>query len=174
MKRIGGRLIYGVTAATVFALIAGFAIASISLTASSQNAGGNFVSSNGAVTGLTYTSTVLGATSNPPPAASSGSAATPQALVANANSFCATTCVAGHFAEVVTYTFTTSMTGSIQILIQVTATPGNGTATLYLKQAATAVGGTIVLTWDAGNATATLTAVTLVDQQCVGAGGSCP
>jgi hypothetical protein len=172
MKRIGGRVIYAVTAAAALALVGGFAIASISLTNSSQNAQGNLVNASGAVTGITYTSTVLGATSNPAPAASTGTGGAPQVVVSGANDFCANTCTASDFAQVVTYTFTTSMTGSIQIQIQVSASAGGGTATLYLKQAGTAVGGTVVITWDMGTSTATLTSVTLALQQCSGA--TCP
>ncbi|MCI4319843.1 MAG: hypothetical protein L3K23_06915 [Thermoplasmata archaeon] len=172
MNRINGKLIYGVTAASILALIAGFAMASISLTTTTQNATGNYVNASGAVTGVTYTSTVLGATSSPAPAASTGTGAAPQAVAAGANAFCANTCTAGDFAQVVTYTFTTSMAGSIQINIQVTATVGGGVATLYLKQAGAAVAGTIVITWDVGSATSSLTAVTLGLQQCSGA--TCP
>jgi hypothetical protein len=172
MRRIEGRTIYVATAATILALIGGFTIGSIGLTNSTQNASGNFVSSSGAVTGVTYTSTVLGATSNPAPSASTGSAGAPQVVVTGANNFCANTCTAGDFAQIVTYTFTTSMTGSIQISIQVTASSGGGSATIYLKQAGTAVGGTVVLTWDVGTSTSTLTAVTLGVQQCSGA--TCP
>ncbi|MCI4368657.1 MAG: hypothetical protein L3K09_03745 [Thermoplasmata archaeon] len=173
MRRISGKVIYGATAVGIFALIGGFAIASISLTSSTQNASGNYVSSSGGVTGVTYTSTVLGATTNPAPSASTGTGGAPQAVVAGANAFCASaSCTAGDFAQVVTYTFTVSMTGSIMITIQVTASAGGGTSTLYLKQAGSAVAGTIVLTWDVGTATSTLTAVTLGVQQCSGA--TCP
>ncbi len=172
MRRVSGKLIYGVTAASIVALVAGFAMAAIALTNTSQNGAGNFVSASGAVTGNTYTSTVLGATSNPAPAASTGTAGVPQAVVTGANAFCATTCTAGDFAQVVTYTFTVSMTGSIQISIQVTASVGGGSTTLYLKQAAAAVAGTIVITWDVGTASSSLTAVTLGLQQCSGA--TCP
>jgi hypothetical protein len=64
------------------------------------------------------------------------------------------------------------MTGSVQIAIQVTATTGGGTTTLYYKQAGTAVAGTIVIYWDLGSASNSLTATTLTVQQCSGA--SCP
>jgi hypothetical protein len=174
MRRIAGRAIYVATAVAVVALIGGFAIASIALTSTSQNAQGNYVSSTGAVTGLTYTSTVLNSTNSPPPPASSGTAAAPQALVASENAFCASpTCTAADFAQTVTYTFTASMTGSVQITIHVTATFDGGAATIYLKNSA-AVAGTIVLTWDLGTATSTLNGVTLAAQQCTGAGGTCP
>jgi hypothetical protein len=172
MQRIAGRLIYGVTGAMVVALVAGFALATIALTNSSQNASGNYVSSAGAVTGVTYTSTVLGATSNPAPSASTGTGGAPQVVVTGANAFCANTCTAGNFAELTTYTFTTSMTGSILITYYVTASSGGGSTTIYLKQAGTAVAGTIVLTWDIGTTTSTLTSVTLSVQQCSGA--TCP
>lgn len=172
MNRISGRVIYGLTGAAIIAMIAGFAIASISLTSTTQNASGNYVNASGGVTGVTYTSTVLGATSNPAPSASTGTGGAPQAVVSGANAFCANTCTAGDFAEVVTYTFTTSMAGSIQISIQVSASAGGGSTTIFLKQAATAVGGTIVLTWDLGNSSSTLTSVTLGLQQCSGA--TCP
>ena len=164
--------IFVATAAAIVALTAGFALASIALTNSSQQAGGNYVSATGAVTGLTYTVTVLGATTNPAPAAPSGTAGSPQAVAAGANALCLNTCTAGDLAEEVSYTFTTSMTGSVQITIQVTASAGGGTTTLYVKQAATAVAGTLLLTWDLGSASSTLTAVTLADQQCATA--TCP
>lgn len=172
MRRMAGRTIYIATVATILAMIGGFTIASIGLTNSSQNAQGNYVSSSGAVTGLTYTSTVLGATSNPAPAAPTGSAGAPQAVVTGSNAFCANTCTAGDFAQVVTYTFTTSMTGSIQFTVSATASSGGGSTTIYLKQAGTAVSGTIVFTWDLGTSTSTLTAITLGAQQCSGA--TCP
>ncbi|MCI4331674.1 MAG: hypothetical protein L3K19_07520 [Thermoplasmata archaeon] len=147
-------------------------MASITLTNTTQTGEGNYVNSSGGVTGVTYTSTVLGATTNPAPSASSGSAGAPQAVVTAANAFCVNTCTAGDFAQVITYTFTTSMSGSILISVQVTASAGGGSGTLYLKQAGTAVGGTIVLTWDLGTGSSTLTAVTLGLQQCSGA--TCP
>jgi len=168
------RMVYAATIVGILALVSGFALASIGLTFSNQNAQGNYVKSSGAVTGLTYTSTVLGSTSNPAPSSSSGTATSPQAVVSGVNAFCANACTSEDFAELATYTFTTSMVGSILITIQVTATADGGAATIYLMQATTAVAGTIVLTWDLGTANATLTAVTLTDQQCTGSSGTCP
>lgn len=174
MKRVHGRAIYLATIVAIFGMVGGFALASIALSTTNQNAEGNFVSSAGAVTGLTYTSTVLGATASPAPSASTGSAATPQALVAGANAFCANTCTASNYAEIVTYTFTTSLTGSVQITIQVSTSAGTGTATLFLAQANTPTSGTISMTWDLGSASVTLNSVTLTAQQCTGAAGACP
>lgn len=168
------RIVYAATIIGILALVSGFALASIGLTYTTQNAQGNYVNSSGAVTGLTYTSTVLSSTSNPAPASSTGTAGTPQALTTGVNAFCANACTAEDFAEIVTYTFTASMAGSILITIQIIATAGSGATTIYLAQASTATAGTIVLTWDLGTATNTLTGVTLSDQQCTGAGGACP
>jgi hypothetical protein len=172
MRRIKGRIIYGITVATILALLAGFTMGSITLTNTSQNGAGNYVNANSGITGVTYTSTVLGATTNPAPSASSGSAGAPQAVVTGANAFCLNSCTAGDFAQVVTYTFTTSMAGSILITVQVTASAGGGSDTIYLKQAGTAVAGTVALTWDLGTGSSTLTAVTLGIQECSGA--TCP
>jgi hypothetical protein len=166
------KLVYVATAAAILALVAGYALATITLNSATQNAGGTYVNASGQVTGLTYTITQLEAVANPAPAASSGSALTPQAVVAGANAFCATTCTAGDLAEVVTYSFTTSLSGSIMVSIQLTATSGGGSTILYLQQAATPVAGTIAITWDAGTGGNTITSVTVTDQQCSGA--TCP
>lgn len=171
--RLRRRSVYLTTVVGMFAMVGGFALATIAVANSAQNAEGNYISSSGAVTGLTYTSTVLGAVSNPAPSAGAGTASVPAAVVAGANTFCVSAgCASGNPAQTVTYTFTSSMTGSVQIEITVTAASGGGTYTLYEKQAATAVGGTLVLVWDLGPSTNTITAVTLAAQQCSGA--TCP
>jgi hypothetical protein len=174
MKR--SRAFYAATIFAMVALTAGFVLGAITLSNSSQNAGGNLVNGSGAVTGLSYTSTVLGATPNPVPAAPTGTAAVPQAVVVGANALCANTCTAGDFDQTISYTFTAGMTGSVMIQVVVTTTlpATGGTATLYLKQAGAPVAGTIAITWDLGNGGGTVTAVTLSDQQCTGAGGVCP
>jgi molybdenum cofactor biosynthesis enzyme len=172
-RKISRRTIYIGTVIAMVAMVGGFALATIGISNSAQNAEGNYISSSGAVTGLTYTSTVLGAVSNPAPSAGTGSASAPAAVVSGTNTFCvSSTCTAGDPAQTVTYTFTTSMSGSIQIEITVTATSGGGTYTLYEKQATTATSGTLVLVWDMGTSTNTITAVTLAAQQCSGA--TCP
>jgi hypothetical protein len=169
VKRKG---IYFATLVVVLAIVAGYAAANIVLTNNTQNASGNYVNGSSGVTGLTYTITILGSTSTPAPSASTGTGAVPQAVVTGANAFCANTCTAGDFAQQITYTFTTSMAGSVFITIQVSAATLGGTATLYLKQAASAVSGTIVIYWDMGTASTTLTAVTTTAQQCSSA--TCP
>ena len=172
-KRIPGRTIYAATILAMLGLVGGYALATISITSSTQNGQANYISAGGAITGLTYTMTELSMTANPAPSASSGSPTAPQALVTGANAFCANTCTAGDVAEITTYTFTTSFAGAAQIKMQVTASAGGGSTTFYLAQASTAVGGTIVLTWDMGTSTATITAVTLTAQQC-SSSTSCP
>ena len=169
-----GRAIYLATIVAIFGLVGGFALASIALSTTSQNAEGNYVNSSGAVGGLVYTSTVLGATPTPAPAASTGTALAPQTVAGGVNAFCATTCNPHDYAEVITYTFTTSMTGSVQISIDVSTSVSTGTATIYLAQATTATSGTIQITWDLGSASLTLNSVTLTAQQCTGAAGACP
>jgi hypothetical protein len=173
--RISGRLVYAGTIITLLALVAGFVIASITVTQSNQSAQGNYVTATGAVTGVSYTSTVLSYTPSPAPTAPTGTAAAPQAVAAGANNFCITaTCTAYDPAQVVTYTFTAGMTGSIQIsyVIQTTTGPASIATTVYLKQAATAVAGTIVLVADLGTTGATITGTTLSVQECSGA--TCP
>jgi hypothetical protein len=169
VKRKG---IYFATLVVVLAIVAGYAAANIVLTNNTQNASGNYVNGSSGVTGLTYTITILGATSNPAPAASTGTGAVPQAVVTAANAFCGNTCTAGDFSQQITYTFTSSMAGSVFITVQVSSATLGGSATLYLKQAASAVGGTIVIYWDMGTASTTLTAVTTTAQQCSSA--TCP
>jgi hypothetical protein len=172
-KRIPGRTIYAATILAMLGLVGGYALATISITASTQTGEANYISAGGAITGLSYTSTVLSMTSNPAPAASTGTSSAPQLLLIGANAFCANTCTAGDVAEIVTYTFTTSFAGAAQIKMQVTASSGGGSTTFYLAQAVVAVSGTIVLTWDMGTSTSTITAVTLTAQQC-SSSTSCP
>lgn len=169
VKRKG---IYFATLMVVLAIVAGYAAASIVLTNSSQNASGNYVNGVSGVTGLTYTITILGATPNPAPTASTGSDVAPQAVASGANAFCANTCTAGDFTQEIEYTFTSGMAGSIFISVQVSSATLGGTTTLYLKQAASAVGGTILIYWDMGTASTTLTAVTTTAQQC--SSSTCP
>jgi hypothetical protein len=167
-----------ITTATLAALllfVAGFAVASIVVTHSSQNGSGNYVTASGTVAGLTYTSSVLAFTGSPAPAASTGSSATPQALVVGANVYCVSaTCTAYDPAELVTYTFTAVLAGSVQVSLALILTSGPATVatTLYLKQAATAVAGTVVLVFDLGTGGAVISGLTLNAQQCAGA--SCP
>jgi hypothetical protein len=170
MKRWNGKAIYAGTIVAMLALVAGFVAATVAITNSSQNAEGNFVSASGSVTGLTYASTQLLSVTGSP-AASSGSASSPQALVAGANTFCATTCTNGNPSEQITYDFTTSLAGSIEINVNVIA-GSTTTSTLYLSQASTAVGGTIVIVVDVGSATSTIQSVTVTAQQC--GGSTCP
>lgn len=169
MKRIGGRAIYVGTIVAILALVAGFVAASVAISNSTQNAQANYINASGSVTGLTYTSTVLTSVTGSP-AASTGSATAPQSVVSGTNTFCATTCSNGNPSEDVTYTFTTSMTGSIEINLNVIA-GSTTTATLYLQQAGTAVGGTIVIVTDVGSGTSTISSVTVTAQQCA---SSCP
>jgi hypothetical protein len=165
-KMVKRKGVYLATLVVVLAIVAGYAAASIVLNSSTQHASGNYISGASSVTGLTYTATVLGVTSDPPPAASSGTGTAPQALVAGPNAFCgSSSCVGGDFSQQVTYTFTTSMAGAVFITVQVAANSGAGTVTLYLGQASTAVAGSIVIYWDLGTSN-TLTAVTTTAQQC--------
>ena len=170
MKRIGGKAIYAGTMVAILALVAGFVAASVSISNSSQSAQGNFISANGAVTGLTYTSTVLSSVTGSP-AASTGTASAPQALASGANIFCATTCTNGNPSEEVTYTFTASLSGAIMINLNVIAA-STTTTTVYLAQAGTPVAGTIVLVTDVGSGTSTISSVTVTAQECSGA--TCP
>lgn len=173
MKRIGGRAVYVGTIVAILAMIGGFVAATVAITNSSQNSQANFVSATGAVTGLSYTSSVLASVAGAP-AAPTGTAAAPQAVIAGANVFCVSaTCTNANVAENVTYTFTTSMTGSVQLTINVVAST-NTLRTVYLAQASTAVAGTIILVVDVGTATSTITSITVTAQQCTGAGGTCP
>jgi hypothetical protein len=171
--RVQGRLVYFATLVGVLALVGGFALATFTTTSSQLYAQGDYVSAAGNVAGLTYTSVQLTSTSNPAPSASTGTNSAPQVLATSANDVCANTCVAGDFALVVTYTFTTSFSGAAQFTIQASAGAASGSETIYVGQASTAVGGTIVVTWDLGTTALTITAVTLTDQQC-SSSTSCP
>ncbi|MCI4363692.1 MAG: hypothetical protein L3K13_05235 [Thermoplasmata archaeon] len=171
--RVPGRLVYLATFVGVLALVGGFALATFTTASSQLYAQGDYVSAAGSVAGLTYTSVQLAATSNPAPALPTGTSSSPQVLATGVNAFCANTCVAGDFAIVATYTFTTGFAGAAQFTVQASAGAASGSDTIYLGQASTAIGGTIVITWDLGSAALTITAVTLTDQQCSSA-TSCP
>lgn len=166
------KLVYTATAAAVIALVAGFALAAITLNNATQSGGGTYVNASGQVAGITYSTTLLSATPNPAPSASTGTGAAPQALAAGANAFCANVCTSGDLSETTTYNVAPAFAGSIMITMTVTATAGGGTTTLYLKAAAGAT--SIVVTWDMGTGGATISAVTVTDQACTGAGGTCP
>ena len=170
MKRIGGRAIYVGTIVAILALVAGFVAASVAITNSTQSAEANYVNASGSVTGLTYSSTVLTSVTGSP-VASTGTAGTPQTLASGTNTFCATTCTNGNPSEDISYTFTTSLAGSIEINLNVIA-GSTTTTTVYLAQAGTAVGGTIVIVTDVGSGTSTISSVTVSAQQC--ASSSCP
>ncbi len=168
VKRKG---VYFATIVVVLAIIAGYAAASVVLSSGNQHASGNNVNVVGAVTGLTYASTILGVTTDPAPAASTGLSSATQAVADGGNAFCGNTCTAGDFSEEINYTFTTSMAGSVLITVNVAALTGGGMTTLYLKQTS-GDSGWIVIYWDLGISN-TLDAVTTTAQQCNGA-TSCP
>ncbi len=170
--RIHRRLFYIVGVVGLAAIVAGLATGVINLSRQNQSAIVNETSYSGTVVGLKYTSTVAGKVPSPAPVASSGTASVPQLLISGGNVFCGTTCTASHVALNVTYAFNTSMAGSISIAVQVTASGGGGSTTLYLRQPAVATSGTIVIVWDAGTSAGGLTSVTLTIHQC--SGSSCP
>ncbi|HZY92472.1 MAG TPA: hypothetical protein VFG07_06850 [Thermoplasmata archaeon] len=174
MKRIGGRAIYAGTIVAILAMVAGFVAASIAVNTTSQNAQGNFVSSTNAVTGLTYTSTVLTPVVSAPAGQGGGAQASPPVLASGANTVCLvpTACTNGHVSDEITYTFTTSLAGSVEFNVDVI---GNTTisGTVYFAQAGTPVAGTIVIVADLGTSNV-IQSVTLTAQQCTGAGGACP
>jgi hypothetical protein len=176
-RRISGKLLYAATFVTLLALITGFVLASITINASTQNAQGNYVNAAGGVPGLVYTSTVLSAVIGAP-TTTIGTGAAPVAVATGANSYCAAaTCTAGDPAQVVTYTFTGGAGAWVAgTAVQINIVIG-GTAistTIYLKEPAAAVSGTIVIYGDLGTGTITFTATTLSVQLCTGAGTTCP
>lgn len=172
-ERVPGRLVYLATLVGIFALVGGFALATLTTNSTQLYAQGDYTSAAGAVSGFTYNSAQLTSTSNPAPSDPTGTSSAPQTLVSGANDLCANTCTAGDFALVATYTFTTSFTGAIQITVQTAASAAGGSTTIYLAQASTAVSGTVVITWDLGTSALTLTSMTLTDQQC-SSSTSCP
>ena len=165
-RRISEKAVFVATILAMLGLVGGYALATISVTASTQNGIANYVSAGGSITGFTYSSTQLKTVATPAPSASTGTATAPQSLLVVLDAYCANTCTSGDIAEIVTYAFTTSFSGAVQITIQVTASSGGGSATLYLAQATVAVAGSITITWDLGTSTATITAVSVTAQQC--------
>ncbi len=170
------KIVYAVTAAAVLAMVAGFALATITLNTQAQDGSGMYVNT-GSVTGLTYSGTVLSATPSSSLSAPSGTGAIPQALTASTvSTLCVgptatPTCTMGDFAEVTTYSDST-FTGSFMITMTVSASANAGSTTVYLKGA---TGASVVLDWDLGSSGGTtITSVTLTDQACTGTGGTCP
>ncbi|MCI4324168.1 MAG: hypothetical protein L3K03_09215, partial [Thermoplasmata archaeon] len=104
--------------------------------------------------------------------------AVPVAVAAGTNTYCAASaCTAGDPAQVVTYTFTGGAGGwvagtAVQINIVIGGTPIS--TTIYVKEPAVAVSGTIVIYGDLGAGTVTFTGTALSIQLCTGAGTTCP
>jgi hypothetical protein len=176
-RRISGKLLYAATFVTLLALISGFVLASITISSTSQNASGNYVNAAGSVPGLVYTSEVLAAVVGTPTTVI-GTGAAPVAVATGANDYCAAaTCTTGDPAEVVTYTFTGGAAAWVAgTALEITIVVGGTlvSATLYLKEPAVAVSGTIVLVGDLGTGSSTITGTTLSSQLCTGAGTTCP
>ena len=172
MKGFGSKTVPLLVVLAGVALASGLTFAGVALTHSDQQARGDHTNYSGTVTGLTYYSSGSGTVSNPAPSASTGTANSPQPLVAGANKFCATSCVAANQALLIQYNFSTSLSGSISIAFTVTAGSGSGSTTLYFAQASTAVTGTILVSWDVGATIPVTTSVTLVIHQC--SGPTCP
>jgi hypothetical protein len=170
--KLGRRTIYLGTIAAMISLAAGFALAAITINVHNQAGSGNITNDQSGVPGVTYKFTTINLTANPAPVASTGTAGAAQHVVAGANEFCLNTCTAGDIAETVYLQFTTSFAGSMQIDVSVLATANGGNNTVYLAQAATPVAGGILLTWDLGNGSNSITSVTVVDFECSSA--TCP
>ena len=112
--------------------------------------------------------------SGSPAVQAAGSQTTPPALASGANIVCvsATSCTNGHVADQVTYSFTASFAGSVEITVDVIANT-TVTGTVYFAQAVSPVSGTIVIVVDLGTSNV-IQSVTLTAQQCTGAAGACP
>ncbi|MCI4335524.1 MAG: hypothetical protein L3K04_07875 [Thermoplasmata archaeon] len=169
---LGRRTVYLGTIAAMVSLVAGFALAAITINVHNQAGQGDITNNSAGVPGVTYKFTTINLTANPAPIASSGNAGTPQHLVAGQNAFCLNACSAGDIAETVYLQFTTSFAGAMQIDVSVVATSNGGSTSVYVAQAATAVAGGILLTWDLGAGANTITSVTVVEFECSSA--SCP
>lgn len=171
--KLGRRTIYLGTIAAMISLVAGFALAAITISVHNQSGAGQITNDQAGVPGVTYKFTTINLTANPAPAASTGTAGAPQHVSAGSNEFCLNTCTAGDIAETVYLQFTTSFAGAMQIDVSVLAATNGGNATVYVSQASTAVAGGILLTWDLGNGANTITSVTVVEFECSSA-TSCP
>jgi hypothetical protein len=170
--KLGRRTVYLGTLAAIVSLVAGFALAAITINIHNQGGQGDITNDSAGVPGVTYKFTTINLTANPAPTASSGTGAVPEKIVAGVNAFCLNTCVAGDIAETSYLAFTTSWSGAMQIDIAVVASTGGGTTSVYVAQASTAVAGGILLTWDLGTGANTITSVTVIEFGCSSA--SCP
>jgi hypothetical protein len=173
------RSAYVGTVVALFVMVGGFAIATsgILLSHSTQNGTGQNTAGNGAVTGVTYGGTELNVTNTQTTTLQTalGSSSSPIHLAAGQNAFCMNAnCVDGDFSEQVTYTFTTSFTGTMLVNLYVGTSAGSGQDTLVVAQSNPASAGTVLLVWDLGTSTVTVTSLTVTVYQCTGAGGTCP
>jgi hypothetical protein len=160
-------------AAAVAMVVVGAAYASVNIAKSTQESVGEYASLDNNVTGVTGWSvaetTLPAAYAHP-----TGTAGAPLALPGT-HSYClVVACKLGDESAEFSFTYTNALTGSIQLPIALNIHAGGGTTTVYFKQAAFAVAGTIHLYWDLGARTSSLTASTFDIQQCHGAGGTCP
>lgn len=184
------RTVYIGTVIAILALSAGYVVATggVVLTHTSQNASGNNVDGAGTVTGMTYVSTELNVTPGSATmtlqssVAAFGKPSAPVVLTTPVDEFCVSAvispgpvpCTAGDFAEVVNYSYTSSFAGAAEFTMYVNAGSTSGLQSLFVKQAASAIGGNILLYWDLGSGSTTVTGVTVTVYQCTGAGSTCP
>ncbi len=181
------RTVYLGTGIAILALVVGFTLAASNslLTENNTTGQGETNPSMGAVAGVTYQNTVLNVT--PSPAAMTietylGAPAAPVSLGAGLNVFCmsggpeahANPCIFGDFSEWQNYSFTTGFTGAMQLTMFVEIGTHGFEQTLYVEQASpTAVGGNLLLLWDFGTSSQSLTGLTVTIDQCSGP-ATCP
>jgi hypothetical protein len=184
-RRISSRIIYIAVIASVVTFLAGYAIAGLTVTNSSQSGNGNYVGA-GNIPWWSDANTPAAAVKVIP---SSGTSAvsvvqgTNTLLPSSATSYTVGTVTAGDIAEVLVFSELSSASLSTFFEVVFTLSTGAGptvtTTTAYLETQATAPGGTILFTFylDAGSASSssvTINSVQQISQLCGSTAASCP
>jgi hypothetical protein len=181
------RTVYLGTGIAILALVAGFTLAASNslLTERNQTAEGNSTPSSGSVAGVTYVDTVLNVTPSPSEMVIQtelGAPNAPVTLAPGLNVFCLSggptaggdPCLFGDFSEWENYTFTTSFTGAMQLTMFLGEGTHGAEQTLYVQQAMpTPVAGNLLLLWDLGTKTQSVSGLTITIDQC-SSSLSCP
>jgi hypothetical protein len=176
--KLSGRLIVLGTIIAMVTLGIGYAIASVTITNTSESAGGTYVGGQ-AITGWALAANPTSVVTIPSGlSAVSTTVGTPSVLAGASASYAVGTVTAGDIGQIVRFSETAGAPVSTEIEIAYTLVTGAGTTstTAYVETQATAGAYTYTFYLDAGSATSatvTITSVTEIAQEC-SAVGTCP
>lgn len=179
MKRpkLQARLIAVATILAMVTLGAGYALAAVTVTNSSESASGQYTGGS-AITGWALATNPTSVVVMPSGLTGISTTAGTPTVIAGTASYSAGTVTAGDIGQIVRFAETASAPSNTEIEIAFTLNTGSGTTSVvaYLETQATPAAGTYTFYLDAGSAssaTVTINYVVEIAQQC-SAVGTCP